>query len=206
MVSTGRHHGFESLEEARLLLALDFAGQVREVVSQPFRLRFTTLAGAGEHIPDVLAVTGDGTWLFDVRPAGRIGDGDKARFAAAAELALSCGWRYLIVTGWRGHVMSALDALSSRRRPMSDPLGLRELLLSRASRGGRRFGELAAGTPADPVAFGMPAGRQLPAVTKNKNYPQPVKHLKPAALGLGRGLRRHRGNSIRHKFLDRLFL
>jgi hypothetical protein len=28
----------------------------------------------------------------------------------------------------------------------------------------------------------MPAGRQLPAVTKNKNYPQPVKHLKPAAL------------------------
>ena len=30
----------------------------------------------------------------------------------------------------------------------------------------------------------MPAGRQLPAVTKNRNYPQPVKHLKPAALGL----------------------
>ncbi len=28
----------------------------------------------------------------------------------------------------------------------------------------------------------MPAGRQLPAVTKNRNYPQPVKHLKPAAL------------------------
>jgi hypothetical protein len=68
MVSTGRHHGFESLEEARLVLALDFAGQVREVVSQPFRLRSTTQAGAGEHVPDVLAVTGDGTWLFDVRP------------------------------------------------------------------------------------------------------------------------------------------
>ena len=29
----------------------------------------------------------------------------------------------------------------------------------------------------------MPAGRQLPAVTKNRNYPQPVKHLKPVALG-----------------------
>src|SRR5216684_2531259 len=28
----------------------------------------------------------------------------------------------------------------------------------------------------------MPAGRGLPAVTKNKNYPQPVKHLKPMAL------------------------
>jgi hypothetical protein len=28
LVSTGRHHGFESLEEARLLLALDFAGDL----------------------------------------------------------------------------------------------------------------------------------------------------------------------------------
>ncbi len=35
----------------------------------------------------------------------------------------------------------------------------------------------------DTPAFGMPAGRKLPAVTKNKNYPQPVKHLKPMALG-----------------------
>ena len=41
MVSTGRHHGFESLAEQRLLLALDFAGAAR-VVSQPFRLRFAT--------------------------------------------------------------------------------------------------------------------------------------------------------------------
>src|ERR1019366_1567309 len=30
---------------------------------------------------------------------------------------------------------------------------------------------------------GTPAGRGLPAVTKNRNYPQPVKHLKPMALG-----------------------
>ena len=28
----------------------------------------------------------------------------------------------------------------------------------------------------------MPAGRELPAVTKNRNYPQPVKHLNPTAL------------------------
>jgi len=31
----------------------------------------------------------------------------------------------------------------------------------------------------------MTAGRELPAVTKNKNYPQPVKHLKPMALAAG---------------------
>jgi len=29
----------------------------------------------------------------------------------------------------------------------------------------------------------MPAGRKLPTVTKNRNYPQPVKYLKPMALG-----------------------
>ena len=61
MVSTGLHHGFESLEEARLLLALDFAGAVTEVICQPFRLRFATADGLVEHIPDVLAVAADGT-------------------------------------------------------------------------------------------------------------------------------------------------
>ncbi len=30
---------------------------------------------------------------------------------------------------------------------------------------------------------GMPSQRGLPAVTKNRNYPQPVKHLNPMALG-----------------------
>ena len=34
----------------------------------------------------------------------------------------------------------------------------------------------------DTPASGMPAGRKLPAVTENRNYPQPVKHLKPTAL------------------------
>jgi hypothetical protein len=38
-------------------------------------------------------------------------------------------------------------------------------------------------TRRDTPHSGMPAGRELPAVTKNKNYPQPVKHLKPMALG-----------------------
>ena len=33
------------------------------------------------------------------------------------------------------------------------------------------------------AASGMPAGRKLPTVTKNRNYPQPVKYLKPMALG-----------------------
>lgn len=53
-MSTGRHHGFESLEEARLLLALDFL-QVREVLPQPFRLEFVHRDGRMEHTPDFLA-------------------------------------------------------------------------------------------------------------------------------------------------------
>jgi hypothetical protein len=61
MVSTGRLHGFESLEERSLLLALDFTGIVEEVLSQPFRLKFEAAGGdPGEHIPDFLAVSRDG--------------------------------------------------------------------------------------------------------------------------------------------------
>lgn len=36
MVSTGRLHGFESLEEQKLLLALDFNGEVAEAWRSPF--------------------------------------------------------------------------------------------------------------------------------------------------------------------------
>ena len=51
MVSTGRHHGFESLEEARVLLALDFAGDLADVVSQPLRLRFEAGGKRGSTLP-----------------------------------------------------------------------------------------------------------------------------------------------------------
>ncbi|HEX5302886.1 MAG TPA: TnsA-like heteromeric transposase endonuclease subunit [Streptosporangiaceae bacterium] len=153
MVGTGLHHGFESLQEARVLLALDFAEAVTQVICQPFRLRFTTADGPAEHIPVVLAVTSPGgVWLIDVRPAARIGEADRVKFAASAEAALACGWRYLVVAGWRPHVMTVLDTLSSQRRPLADPLGLQEVLLGMVSRGPRSFGDLVADTIAPPVA------------------------------------------------------
>jgi hypothetical protein len=153
MVSTGRLHGFESLEERNLLLVLDFAGNAAEVLSQPFRLRFHTRSGHGEHIPDFLAVLRDGSrWLLDVRPGGRIGDDDAVKFAAAAEVALAEGWRYSVVAGWRPHVLSVVDALSSQRRPLQDPLGLQEQLLGAALDGAMSFGELAGGTSLPAVA------------------------------------------------------
>jgi hypothetical protein len=80
LVSTGRHHGAESMEEARLLLALDFAGDLVDVVPQPLRLPFTVVSGkCREHTPDFLAVTWSGTWLIDVRPESRRVSGGSPR-------------------------------------------------------------------------------------------------------------------------------
>lgn len=115
LVSTSRHHGFESLEEARTLLALDFAGDLADVVSQPLRLRFGAGGKWREHTPDFLAVTRSGAWLIDVRPEPLIKEPDAESFAASAELALACGWRFaqatrlsddeasaLTIAGWAG--------------------------------------------------------------------------------------------------------
>lgn len=151
LVSTGRHHGFESMEEARTLLALDFAGDLADVVSQPLRFRFGAGGKRREHTPDFLAVTRSGAWLIDVRPGHLIKEQDAESFAAAAELALACGWRYTVVGRWRANVLTAVDTMSSQRRPLSDPLALRPALLAAAA-GGRTFGELAAATRCPPVA------------------------------------------------------
>jgi hypothetical protein len=147
LVSTGRHHGAESLEEARLLLALDLV----DIVSQPLRLRFGITEKRRSHTPDFLAVTRSGVWLIDVRPESLIKDEDRESFAAAAEVALACGWHYVVAARWRDHVSSALDALSSRRRQLSDPLGLRPGLVASA-RQGLTFGELAATAAYEPLA------------------------------------------------------
>ncbi len=156
MAGTGRLHGFESHAEQRLLLALDFLG-AREVVSQPHRMRFESASGPREHTPDFLAVTGEGTWLLDVRPADRIGAADRVKFAASAEAALACGWRYGVVGGWQPHVMITLDTLSAQRRPLSDPLGLARALLSAVAGGPVRFADLVAAAcyPAVARAFAI---------------------------------------------------
>ena len=75
MASTGWKHGFESLKEVRLLVALDFL-RASEVLSQPFRLDFEHAGGDAWHIPDFLAVIGGGMWLLDVRPMELIKEED----------------------------------------------------------------------------------------------------------------------------------
>ena len=153
MVSTGRLHGFESLEEQSLLLALDFT-RAEEILPQPFTLRFGIPGGEfREHVPDFLAVSGDrARWLFDVRPARLVKEDDAMCFAAAAEAALEAGWRYSVVAGWRPHVLSVLDALSAQRRDLQDRLGLQDLLLEAVSEGPAAFGGLVAATPLPAVA------------------------------------------------------
>ncbi|MFF4249039.1 TnsA-like heteromeric transposase endonuclease subunit [Streptomyces sp. NPDC001822] len=152
MVSTGRHHGFESLEEQRLLLVLDFL-RVSEVLPQPFQLDFEHVGGRSRHVPDFLAVLPDGgLWLFDVRPGHLIKPADALKFAATTEAAAACGWHYSVVTGWRPHVYSVLDHLSSQRRPLKDQLGLQPQLLGAVRDGPVCFGDLVAVTSLPAVA------------------------------------------------------
>jgi hypothetical protein len=150
--STGGQVGFESLEEAKLLLVLDFLGGIETLLCQPFRFRFATPDGSREHTPDVLVVTAGGTWLIDVRPAALIKAADRVKFAASAEVALACGWRYLVVAGWQRQVLTTLDTVASQRRPLTDALGLRPVLLERLQSGPQPFGEAVASAVAPAVA------------------------------------------------------
>lgn len=142
LVSTDRHHGFESHEEELLLLAADFAADLVEALSQPFRLRFETVNGFEFHTPDYLLLTRRGHWLIDVRPAERIAPEDEVKFAASTEMALACGWNYTVVSGWKPHVTAVVDELSAGRRPLTDPLGLQGELLQIAGEGPISFGDL----------------------------------------------------------------
>ncbi|MFC9385590.1 TnsA-like heteromeric transposase endonuclease subunit [Streptomyces venezuelae] len=152
MVATGRMHGFESLAERRLLLALDFLAGAEEVLSQPFKLRFTTSDGSEDHTPDFLALLPGTAVLIDVRPGHLVKDEDLAKFAAAEQAAAAAGWRYVVVTGWRRHVATGLDALSARRRAMTDRLGLENQLLELVAKRPRRFVELVEDTSLPAVA------------------------------------------------------
>lgn len=143
LMATDRHHGFESHEEERLLLVADFAAGLVEALCQPFRLQFLSEGKAIRHTPDFLLVTESGLFLIDVRPADRIKPEDSLKFAATAEAALSAGWQYGVVAGWRQHVWTNVDALSAQRRPLPDVLATQGQLREAAEQGPLPFGELA---------------------------------------------------------------
>lgn len=146
MSTTGRLHGFESLAERRLLLALDFVGGVNELLSQPFTLKFATRQGTVRHTPDYLVLAHGTGLLIDVRPADLIKPDDMVKFAAAQRAAGAAGWQYVVVAGWQPKPWAALEALSARRRSMSDPLGLAPELLELVAHEPRPLSELVEGT------------------------------------------------------------
>lgn len=152
LVSTERHHGFESFEEELLLLAADFSCSLVEALAQPFRLRFRSVNGSVEHIPDYLLLTDGTPWLIDVRPSERIEPEDDIKFAAAAEVALVAGWNYAVVAGWRDHVVGLIDTFSAGRRRLTDPLQLQEQLLRAAEDGPQPFGTMVARCSLEAVA------------------------------------------------------
>ncbi|WP_257153645.1 TnsA-like heteromeric transposase endonuclease subunit [Streptomyces lunaelactis] len=142
LVTTDRHHGFESFEEERLLLVTDFAAGLVEALSQPFRLRLRAGGRRVEHTPDYLLLTDSGPYLVDVRPADRIRSADALKFAATAEVALAAGWNYSVVTGWRRYALGTVDALSAERRDLPDVLGTQGQLIEAVAHEPMPFGDL----------------------------------------------------------------
>lgn len=153
MQSLRRHVGFESLQEQRFLLALDFDGGAHDVLGQPFALRYVDRRRWRLHVPDYLLRTDRGVVLVNVRPEGLVEDDDRRNFAALDAVAAHHSWRHEVVTGWRQPAMSTVDTLSAHRRPMKDPLGVRAQVLDALDRHGPQpFAALAETTGCEAVA------------------------------------------------------
>jgi hypothetical protein len=161
LLATGRMHGFEGLAGRRVLVALDFAGDAGGVLSQPFTLRFTTVDGAGEHTPGFLALLSGTAVLIVVRPARLIKNKDMVKFAAAWPAAAAARWSYAVVAGWRRRVLSGVDALSGRRRPMA---GRRRVAARAAGAGRRASAAVRRAGGGDLAACGGPCSCALSAV------------------------------------------
>jgi hypothetical protein len=99
-----------------------------------------------------LVTTRTGELLIDVRPEKLIRPDDRVKFAAAAEAALACGWRYAVVVGWRRQVLTVLDDLSAQARPLVDQLGVQEPLLAAVRGGPKPFREVVEATRIPAVA------------------------------------------------------
>jgi len=158
LVSTGRHHAYESQQERRLLQILDFDGRVVDALSQPLLLKFHDGLRHREHTPDLLCRLGGGqTLLLNVKPPTRIEDVHRTAFAACDLLAQARGWRHEVVTGWVEPARSTVDALSARRRPQADVFGLVPEIEAALANGALPFGDLVERTrvPAMARAFAV---------------------------------------------------
>ncbi|MBT2468362.1 hypothetical protein J7E97_10845 [Streptomyces sp. ISL-66] len=53
-----------------------------------------------------LTVTRHGIWLIGLRPEALIKEPDRESFAAAAKVALACGWRNMVAARWCEHAFA----------------------------------------------------------------------------------------------------
>jgi len=159
LVSTGRHHAYESQQERRLLQILDFDGRVVDALSQPLLLKFHDGLRQREHTPDLLCRLVDGqTLLLNVKPPTRIEDVHRTAFAACDLLAAARGWRHEVVTGWVEPARSTVEALSARRRPHTDTFGLVPEIEAALADGPLAFGDLVERTRVPAVARAVAVG------------------------------------------------
>ena len=153
LVTTRRHHAYESQHERRLLQLLDFDGRLVDGLSQPLLLTYSDGLRQRKHTPDYLARLDTGeVLLLNVKPEQRIDDSDRTAFTAADRLAAARGWRHEVVTGWVEPARSTIDALSAQRRDFHDTFGLVPQVHDALRDGPLPFGELAAATTVPAVA------------------------------------------------------
>ena len=72
---SSQSRGFESLAERQLCWPRDFCGEVTDVLSQRFRLRFTTVGGATDRIAALLVGLAAGCMLLGRYLPGVTGPG-----------------------------------------------------------------------------------------------------------------------------------
>ena len=151
MSSTGRHHAFESLTEQGVLRMIDFAGP-SDLVTQPFRLRWHDGQRWRAHTPDFLVVEDAGMTVVNVRPAAKVKPEDEEQWTAMTAVATRLGWRHEVVTGLVQPHGVNVDAMTTGRREVHDPLGLQAALTEVLADGPVRFGDAVAATEAPALA------------------------------------------------------
>lgn len=128
LVTTGGQHGFEGLAERWLLLVLGLCRRVGRGVVPAVPSAVLLLVGQGLARSGLPRARSGASWPVDVRPGGLISEEEEVRFATTAQVAAAACRRYTVVAGRSGQVPAGIDALSVRRRPMTDPLRLERQL------------------------------------------------------------------------------
>ena len=111
--SLKKHVYYESYLESQILLHLDFTGDIKALVEQPFLLSHANQ----QHIPDFICEHKNGEiTLVNVKPAEFINKPDNvADFALADAAALEAGWQHRVLTQLNSYYIDNLQWLSAYR-------------------------------------------------------------------------------------------